>query len=300
MLISTYLRALRLPFLTASVLPFIFGSLLPPGPFRMPSFVLGVLAVAATHLGANLINDYADAMSGRDWHDPTYYGLFGGSKLIQEGRLPAAFFRAWGYALLTVGLAAAIALTFGAGRLRVAGFFVGIAFLAWAYSHPPLRLGYRRLGEAVIFLLFGPAVVVGGAYLQSGVLNPSHALFLSLPCGFLTAGILVANEVPDAAEDAASGKHTLVTWIGPARAFLLYGGLAAAAFGCVLAAVILGWLSSLALVGCAALPLAAAATSILRRRHTDKRALVRSSGLAVAAQALTTLGMIAGALRVAG
>ena len=73
-----------LPFLSASVLPFVFGSLIIRDNFNLAGFLLGLVAVMSTHLSANLINDYADSKSGADWQDRSFYGLFGGSKLIQE------------------------------------------------------------------------------------------------------------------------------------------------------------------------------------------------------------------------
>ena len=86
-----FIRAFRLPFITASTLPFVAGSLFERGNFNFTGFILGFIAVAATHLSANLINDYADSRSGADWGDRHYYGLFGGSKLIQEGGLTESF-----------------------------------------------------------------------------------------------------------------------------------------------------------------------------------------------------------------
>ncbi|MFA5096893.1 MAG: hypothetical protein WC478_06095, partial [Candidatus Omnitrophota bacterium] len=81
------IRALRLPFISASILPFVFGSLIARQDFNMLGFTLGLLAVIFTHLSANLINDYFDSKSGVDWRDGNFYGFFGGSKLIQEGAL---------------------------------------------------------------------------------------------------------------------------------------------------------------------------------------------------------------------
>ena len=66
---ANLVRACRLPFINASVLPFIFGSLINHRNFNLLYFILGLIAVSATHISANLINDYADALSGADWLD---------------------------------------------------------------------------------------------------------------------------------------------------------------------------------------------------------------------------------------
>ncbi|MDD5255851.1 MAG: hypothetical protein PHR11_07380, partial [Candidatus Omnitrophica bacterium] len=62
-------RALRLPFISASVLAFVFGSLIERRHFNVAGFFLGLAAAVGLHLGANLINDYADSRSGADWQD---------------------------------------------------------------------------------------------------------------------------------------------------------------------------------------------------------------------------------------
>jgi 1,4-dihydroxy-2-naphthoate octaprenyltransferase len=86
------IRALRLPFILASILPFIAGSLFARPHENGVGFLLGLITVGYTHLSANLINDYADSRSGADWKNRQYYGLFGGSKLIQEGVLDEGFY----------------------------------------------------------------------------------------------------------------------------------------------------------------------------------------------------------------
>ena len=85
-------RALRLPFAGASVLPFLFGSLIEKRNFDFSGFIFGLFVVLFTHLSANLINDYYDSKNGVDWKDRRFYGFFGGSKLIQEGVLPERFY----------------------------------------------------------------------------------------------------------------------------------------------------------------------------------------------------------------
>jgi 1,4-dihydroxy-2-naphthoate octaprenyltransferase len=59
--IAIFIRALRLPFIVVSILPFIYGSLIERRGFNYGGFLLGLSAVISTHLSANLINDYADS-----------------------------------------------------------------------------------------------------------------------------------------------------------------------------------------------------------------------------------------------
>ncbi len=290
---ATTFRALRLPFVTASALPYIYGGLYPNQPLRAWPFALGLLAVVMTHLAANLINDYADSFSGADARDLTYYGFFGGSKLIQEGRLSRAWYLAAARICAVVAALAVAALVIACkAPLSTPLYFVAILALAWSYSHGPLRFVYRGWGEVVVFLLFGPACVAGGLFLQLGYVPWLTALSLSLPFGFLTAGILVANEVPDADDDAAAGKRTLVVRAGAARGHVLYAALAAGAFAWIGVSVLLGGASPWLLLALVTLPVAAVAVTVLRRDCGNKVALVRAAKAAVLLQALVGVALI--------
>ena len=227
---AVWIRALRLPFLSASVLPFLVGSRLAAGEVRVLPLILGLSCVAGTHLGANMINDYADSRSGADWRDRRYYGFFGGSKLIQEGVLSERFYLRAASLFFALGAGSALALAWIQQRILILLAYGLIGFLAWSYSQPPLRLAYRRLGEAAVFLLFGPALVVGGAYLQTGIFADARSVLVSLPLGLLTVAILYANEVPDYPDDATSGKATGIGWSGPAQAYAVYAAINGAAF----------------------------------------------------------------------
>jgi len=286
------IRALRLPFITASVLPFIFGSVIGRGSFNTIGFILGLAAVIATHLAVNLINDYADSRSGADWQDRTFYGFFGGSKLIQEGVLSERFYL---YGAIICALIAFLAVAMLALVLKavwVTGLYLLILFLSWAYSHAPLRLSYRRMGEIFIFLLFGPVPVMGGYFIQAGIFPDMKSFILSLPFGFLTAAILFANEVPDFSVDKKTGKFTMVSVTGQKQAFLFYLLLVACAFFAIIYGVTSGYLNPCALFSLVFILPAIKAAQILKRHPQDKAKLVESSRLTIALQNLTGLSLI--------
>jgi len=253
-------------------------------------------AVVGTHLSANLLNDYADSRSGVDWQDTTYYGFFGGSKLIQERRASPRLYLGGAVLCALCALAAVVALAVLVGRAAVVLLYLAVLVLAWSYSARPLQLSYRRMGEGVVFLLFGPAAVVAGWFAQRGVFPPLSVLFLSLPFGFLTAGILLANEVPDAAEDTATGKRTLVGLVGQERGFILYAASAACALIAVALCVAGGYAGAWSLLALVAALPAGAAVWILKRHPAEKAALTRSSKLAILAQSVAGVGLIADGL----
>ncbi|MFW6108072.1 MAG: prenyltransferase [bacterium] len=286
------LRALRLPFLSASLFPYAFGSFLAGRGFRPVLFLLGGVAVAGTHLSANVLNDYADAKSGVDDQDDRYFGFFGGSKLIQAGVLSAAFYAAAALVLAAVAVAAVGALAVLNNDAGIVSWYALVLLLGWAYSAEPLRLSYRCLGEVVVFLLFGPATVMGGYAIQTGIFPEFRVFLLSLPFGCLTAAILLANEVPDAADDRAAGKLTLVGAVGANRGYVLYAGASACAFATIVVCFAFGHLGGLSMLSLVGLAPAAAAASILRRRAGDKPGLVPASVLVLGVHSFVSVVLI--------
>ena len=221
-MITRIIRALRLPFISASVLPFVFGSLIKRQGFNLKGFLLGAIAVIAAHLSANLINDYADSKSGADWQDKNFYGFFGGSKLIQERVFSEGSYLKGAIFFVAISGLCIILLAINLKSLSPLVYYSVIIFLSWSYSQKPLQLSYHKLGELMIFLLFGPVPVMGGYFIQTGVFPNLESFCLSLPFGFLTCAILYANEVPDYNDDLQVGKLTWVSLLGSSGAFLLY------------------------------------------------------------------------------
>jgi 1,4-dihydroxy-2-naphthoate octaprenyltransferase len=292
-----FMRALRLPFITASILPFIAGSLLAKTHFNTLKFSLGFLAVAATHLGANLMNDYADSKSGADWQDRSSYGFFGGSKLIQDGIFSEGRYLRWSVVFLAMSALSVISLALIMKSLSIIFYSAAILLLAVSYSHKPLQLSYRRTGEAVIFILFGPAAVMGGYFIQTGIFPSLDSFMVSLPFGLFTTALLFANEVPDYPDDLKAGKMNWVSITGNKRAFVLYGILVALAFFFVAVDVFSGYLNMISFLSFILIMPAIRASRIMRDFPEEKARLVESSRLTVALQALAGIFIIIGAIR---
>lgn len=289
-------RALRLPFISASIFPFVFGSLISRSNFNYLSFLLGIFAVASLHLSANLINDYADAKSGADWQDKNFYQFFGGSKLIQEGIFSLSFYYYLAIFFAVFSAFCVIWLGFILQNFLVFILFLIIASMSWFYSEGPLRFSYHRMGEVIIFLLFGPALVMGGYFIQTGIFPDLKSFLLSLPFGFLTAAILLANEIPDYLDDKKSAKFTCIDFVGQKKAFLIYYSLVMGSFFSILLAVYLGYLKLYALLTLFFFLPFIKAGIILKECPGSKMRLVESSKITVIVQAMVSIGLIASIL----
>ena len=285
-------RALRLPFVSASAFPFIFGSLINSHHFNTAAFLLGLAAVISTHLSANLINDYADSTTGADSQDKDFYGFFGGSKLIQEGVFSQKFYLALAASFALFAFFSVSALAVILKNTFVLWIFFAILFFGWAYSVKPLQFSYHRLGEIVIFILFGPAPVMGGYFLQTNIFPDVKSLMLSLPFGFLTTAILYANEIPDLQDDERSGKLTWVSAIGRKRAYIAYCILMALAFSSIMLNAGYHFMNSAALISLFLIFAAYKAAVILKDHFGDKKMLVESSKLTIAVHTLVSLILI--------
>jgi 1,4-dihydroxy-2-naphthoate octaprenyltransferase len=290
--IKNLLRALRLPFVSVSVLPFILGSLLAKRNFNAVNFLLGLFAVLTTHLSANLINDYADSKSGADWQDRKFYNFFGGSKLIQENKFSEAFYLRTSILLSSLACLSIALLALFLRNPAIIGFYIIILLLAWSYSEGPLRLSYRGLGEVVIFILFGPALVMGGYFIQTGIFPDIISFLISLPLGFLTTAVLFANEIPDFPTDEQSGKHTWIKFTGQEKAFMLYYVLIFCAFFFIALGVAFGYLGLLSLASLIFIFPALKAANILKTNFDDKIRLMDSSKLTIAAHSLVNVILI--------
>ena len=190
----------------------------PIGRWRWDVLAVTLAAVLCLHVAANLLNDYFDYVSGVDRRmeeDRDHPGRL----LVTGAVTPRGFVRG---AALAVGAATVMGvyLTWRAGWLvPVFGVFAFTGL--YYYTAPPLKLKARGLGEVMMVIWFGPALVAGVAYVQTGGF-PLPLMLMSVPIGFLTTAILVSNNLRDLEEDAAGGVRTLAQRIGPRAAAGLY------------------------------------------------------------------------------
>lgn len=206
------LRASRAFSLPASVLPVLLATSIvrPWRQWNWSVLAASMAGAALLHLAGNLFNDYYDFLSGVDRKLEGDEGRPG--RLLVRGEMtPAQVLH-----LALFCLAAALPLTLwlawrvGWGLLAFAA--AAVAGL-YAYTGPPLRLKYRALGEAVIFVVFGPLLMLGAAFAQTAQLE-WRVLLLSLPAGLATTAILTGNNLRDEQEDRSAGIRTIAGLLG--------------------------------------------------------------------------------------
>ncbi|MEP7083847.1 MAG: prenyltransferase [Betaproteobacteria bacterium] len=243
-------------FLYAGLLPYLLGIALAfaaTGTVDARIFWSGFAGVVLSVIGVEAFNEYFDSRMGTD-------------RVFNPDDLPPM--SNW---VLWLGCAA-FAGALGVGvYLAVRGGWPILLFAllggmaAIFYVAPPIRWAYRGLGELVIALSYGPWMVLGSVYLNTGAWSWT-ALWASLVPGFLIMALAVVNAIPDFHQDRLVGKRNLVVRVGRRRAVWLYVSLAAAGLLAVPVGVLAGVFPPACLAALLAVPLLV--TSARRARHT--------------------------------
>jgi 1,4-dihydroxy-2-naphthoate octaprenyltransferase len=286
---NTYIRALRLPFLTGSLLPVLQAGALSyiQGSFNGWNLLLILLGVGSLHSAANLINDYIDTPRS-DKINPHPTPFSGGSRVILDQLLTARW--VLGASVFFFALATAIGLYFiVTGRPYVA--LVGLLGLlaGLLYSVNPTQFMSRGLGEAAIFFAFGPLVTWGTYYVMTNQLTVP-AFFLGFPLGFLITAIIWINEFPDYPADKEAGKRNLVVRLGLSSSRFIYILLMLLPFPFLLVLVGISAISAYSLIAWLALPLALKALSISWRHYAEPEKIVPAQALTI--QTHLALGLL--------
>lgn len=227
-----YVVATRPPFLSVTLVGCLLGLAVAHATGVNIDAAKAIVTVAfalLAHAGANVINDYYDALSGCDAaNTERLFPFTGGSRMIQNGVLTLQETARLGYGLFAVVVPAGLWLTATSAPGLI---LIGLAglLLGWAYSAPPLKLVSRGLGELAITASW-LVVVCGADFVQRGAFSWTPLLF-GTPFALLVANILFINQFPDVAADRVAGKRTLVVRAGPLEARWFYLAITALAYG---------------------------------------------------------------------
>lgn len=291
-----FFLATRLPFLTATVVPVFLGvaAAAYDRSFSLGLAGLTLLGAMAIHLGLNVANDIFDTLSGVDEVNFTPTKFSGGSRVLQYGLVSLRQMMTLAAAFYTVAIIIGLALVAitGLGLL-----WVGIAgiLISYFYTAPPVRLVHRGLGELAVALGFGPIMVLGAYFVQTGH-YAWRPLILSIPVAILVMLILYANEIPDRVADAKAGKRTLITRMSPAAVIGGYVASVAVAYLVVVVGVIIGVLPWPTLISVLAIPIAFQALQGLRAHFDSPYQLMPYLGKNVNLHLFTGLLLVVGVL----
>jgi 1,4-dihydroxy-2-naphthoate polyprenyltransferase len=229
---SRLLQATRPFSFPASIVPGVVGAALAAGSsgVRWGLFPIVLAGSVIMHIGTNLVSEVFDFRKGVDRPD-----TYGGSRVLVEHLLSPRQVLAAGLLALAIGLTAGVVLAVLCGWPVL---WLGLAGLAggWFYSGGPFGLKYWALGDALVFVMMGPLMVLGTEFVLTGHFTV-RALIASLPVGCLVAAILSGNNLRDIRHDRQARSRTLENVLGLGGAKAIYCGLVIAAHAIVVAMV---------------------------------------------------------------
>jgi 1,4-dihydroxy-2-naphthoate octaprenyltransferase len=275
------LRATRLPFLTATIVPVVIGILIAAsdGSFDLLTAMLTMIGASFVQLAINVSNDVFDTAQGADDANVTPTKFSGGSRVIQYGLVSFRSMATLAFGFYAAAAAIGLLLLVLRGSpallaIGVVGFVVGLG-----YTAPPLKLVYRGLGELAVAVGFGPLMLLGAYVVQTRGALSWEPFVASIPIAVLVALILYVNEIPDRRGDARAGKRTLPVRFSPEAVVTGYRMAIVAAFGVLIAGVAGGLLPIPALLMLLALPLALRVERGLRPNYDNPYGLMAVMGV---------------------
>jgi 1,4-dihydroxy-2-naphthoate octaprenyltransferase len=163
------------------------------------------------HCTGNVWSDYFDFKKKVDAED-TF-----GAKTMTTGMFKPEEIRNLAIGFLVVSVAC------GLGLLAVTGLpllWIGLAGVACTLLYPVLK--YNALGDFDIVTAFAFLPTLGTSYVATGAID-WNVLFVALPVGLITDGILHSNNSRDVMTDRRAGITTMAMSMGPEKSVWLFG-----------------------------------------------------------------------------
>lgn len=264
------------------------------GFFHLGYFILAMIGSLLVHMTVNVINDYYDYVDGIDLQTQRT-PFSGGSGVLTAGLLRPK--QAFWFATICLLIAMGIGATFCFIRgwllfplLLLAGFS------AYFYN---VYISKWLLGEVVAGLNFGPLLVLGSYFVQTGRYS-LETLVASLAPGLLTANLLFLNEFPDREADQKGGRRHLVITMGKENARFLFVVFLVASYLCIIIGVITKMMPVITLIGLGTIGFGWKAAKGALKYYSDTHQLIPALGMNVitilGTQALLAAGYVIAAL----
>ena len=293
--LAVWFQAVRFHFVPPSFLPAILGGVIAwvrHGVFDCGGFSLVLAGVTICHFGINMIDDVFDYLHAVDsLGDKNPFS--GGSGVITDGLLSVRQVAAGAVVCFTITALIGVYLAATRGWPLVMFGLFGM-FCAVFYAAPPIKFGYRGLGECAMIVNFGPLIGMGAYYVQTRQFS-FEPFLVSLILGFMMWSMLVINEIPDYEADRHGGKWNLVARFGRRAGIRFYIGGLIVAYA-VLVAAALTVSPPYVLLGLVSIPLAYRSVRILRQHYCDPLTMAPANATMIKVHMATGVALIVGYL----
>lgn len=180
------------------------------GEINWPMGLFTIINVVLFHAAGNTWSDYRDFRSGVDREDAV------GGMSIVSGQFSPEQIKRLSLSLMAVAVVCGLALCFFTGMPVL---YFGLAGGVLTLFYPWLK--YHALGDVDIFLTYAVLPMLGTSYVATGSINPD-TLWLAVPVGLITVGILHSNNTRDMMQDRRAGIKTFAMAIGGKASSNLY------------------------------------------------------------------------------
>lgn len=161
-----------------------------------------IINIIVFHAAGNTWSDYNDYCKGVDRED-----TIGGMSIV-SGEFNPSEIRSLAMVLLVVASLSGIALVLCTGLPTL---YLGIVGGLLTALYPWLK--YHALGDVDIFLCYSLLPILGTSYVVCGDFY-MESLWLSVPIGLITVGILHSNNMRDIEHDRRAGIRTFAMIMG--------------------------------------------------------------------------------------
>lgn len=162
------------------------------------------------HVAGNVWSDYHDYKKSVDREDTT------GATTLTSG-----MFQPYEIRNLAIGVFI-VALAGGVGLVLLTGLpllWIGLAGAALTLLYPMLK--YNALGDVDILLTFAFLPTIGTSFVTTGYID-WNVLWIALPVGLITDGILHSNNTRDMIPDKRANIKTLAMGLGAKVSAIMY------------------------------------------------------------------------------
>lgn len=257
MSIRTFFKLVEIQTKIASVFPFLVGILYVLyryDTFHVINTIIFFSAMLIFDMTTTAINNYMDyrkASTNQYRRDKNIIGQEEIPEKLVIATILMMFLTATGLGIILAVQTGLLVLLIGA-----ACFTIGIL-----YTFGPIPLSRMPLGEIFSGVTMGFGIIFLTVYvnafdqgiasliwegqiiqLQGNIFKLFEIVWISLPCVFTIANLMLANNICDLEEDIANHRFTLPFYLGKKYSLWLFNGLYAFSFIAIIVAVFLEWL----------------------------------------------------------
>jgi 1,4-dihydroxy-2-naphthoate octaprenyltransferase len=243
--LKAWLMLPRFQFLPLTVIMVSLGTAIGAyeGYFHFGHFFLAMIGSLLVHMTVNVINDYHDYVDGIDLNTQRT-PFSGGSGVLPLNLLKPK--QAFWFATISL----LIAMVIGSYFVMIKGWLLFpllllAGFSAYFYN---VYLAKWHMGEIFAGLCFGPLLVLGSYYVQTGRYS-WETLIASLAPGILTSNLLLLNEFPDWEADQKGRRKHFVISLGKKDASYLFVALLIASYLSIIAGVLTKMMPIVTIIG---------------------------------------------------